>query len=58
VLTKENLKRGVYDAITTEPMELKQMTLDIESSFLRQFFLHVDKATISEIHYFTTTGAN
>ncbi len=58
VLPNENLKWGAYDAITAEPIELKQMTFDVESAFLRQFFLHLDKATVGEIYNFATTGAN
>jgi hypothetical protein len=57
-LPNENLRWGAYDAITTEPIELKQMALDVESTFLRQLFLYLDKATIGEIYYFATTGAN
>ncbi len=58
MLPIENLKWGTYAAITTESVELKQMTFDVESIFLRQLFLHADKATIREIYYSATTGAN
>jgi hypothetical protein len=54
----EKLNRGVLDAITAEPVELKQVTFDVESTFLRQLFLHLDKATTGKIYNFTTTGAN
>jgi hypothetical protein len=58
VVRTENLKWGPYDAITTESVELKQMVLDLEASFLRQLLLHLDKATTGEIYYFATSGAN
>jgi hypothetical protein len=41
-----------------EPVELKQMTFDIESALPGQFCLHFAQAATGEIDDFATTGAN
>jgi hypothetical protein len=49
---------GVYQAITAEPVELKQMTFDVEPAFPRQFFFHLGKAAIGKIDNFAAPRAN
>jgi hypothetical protein len=54
----KKLRYTVYGATTADAVKLKQMTFDIKSAFLRQFFLHLVQVTAGEINDFATIGTN